>query len=664
MKLWQTWQGRNRFALDGLLLIPSRLMPAGVTGPVTIAITLLFLLFEIPRQAAWIQFLCYIFCILPAVVAFLAFCSGSLGEPGLLPRRSQLAALTVSPGGRDSMRRLLSLYREAASGRKPAKKKPTPREFSNCSNPISIHGEPSPRLGEVLIRERTPPFMPWQPLLAASENGARQISDATMSEVLQDRANEVAAIPRVLAEGDMLTSVAANQQPEREAGSAQVVLTMGPDLSAPCCQERPGGELTACFPVPAGISADDDLRADCMDAFDRIPCGTDLVSNRSHLSYCKTCKIRRPPRSSHCRLCDNCVSEFDHHCFWIGNCVGSRNHRSFLIFLGAGLTAVVNMLVVAISDILLTVVRKERSEAAIGKLLGRWQLWCPLVVLLCVATTRMVYCCSKRQCPKSGVADVDNALRWKGVVGRLRRQVESSLLLLEAVLGIVFIVAVVALPGVPMAALATVLLTTPAVAMLGYTLNEQLHVLGRGLKIKQSAKLSTKAKSADWEASNLRNFLAKTPPGSMAPLRAEVGTLVGRQEAPEKDTVREVVQVTTRSDPTRSFAGSPGQTKSPGKRNHGDRSGRGYHSPQHGDPDTEDSDIGDDVCSAAWSSVHDFYKSSLLGDVDSERQRWRKMAEQGDFQPVAASSELAIRRGDTEDGHTATYLIGEGDSGI
>uniref|UniRef100_A0A7S3A0T7 Palmitoyltransferase n=2 Tax=Rhodosorus marinus TaxID=101924 RepID=A0A7S3A0T7_9RHOD len=50
------------------------------------------------------------------------------------------------------------------------------------------------------------------------------------------------------------------------------------------------------------------------------------------LSYCRTCKIWRPPRSSHCRVCDNCVEIFDHHCQWLGNCVGSRNYGAFFLF--------------------------------------------------------------------------------------------------------------------------------------------------------------------------------------------------------------------------------------------------------------------------------------------------------------------------------------------
>eukprot|EP01127_Copromyxa_protea_P010531 TRINITY_DN2563_c0_g1_i3.p1 TRINITY_DN2563_c0_g1~~TRINITY_DN2563_c0_g1_i3.p1 ORF type:complete len:266 (-),score=26.69 TRINITY_DN2563_c0_g1_i3:281-1078(-) len=52
-----------------------------------------------------------------------------------------------------------------------------------------------------------------------------------------------------------------------------------------------------------------------------------------NLSFCKTCRIWKPPRAHHCRTCDNCVLEFDHHCPWVGNCVGQGNYRWFNFFL-------------------------------------------------------------------------------------------------------------------------------------------------------------------------------------------------------------------------------------------------------------------------------------------------------------------------------------------
>ena len=51
------------------------------------------------------------------------------------------------------------------------------------------------------------------------------------------------------------------------------------------------------------------------------------------LSYCKTCKIMRPPRSYHCSICGYCVEVHDHHCPWMGTCIGLRNIRYFVCFL-------------------------------------------------------------------------------------------------------------------------------------------------------------------------------------------------------------------------------------------------------------------------------------------------------------------------------------------
>lgn len=75
--------------------------------------------------------------------------------------------------------------------------------------------------------------------------------------------------------------------------------------------------------------------------------------NNEEWTYCTTCQIRRPPRSSHCSICDNCVLLMDHHCPFVNNCIAKRNYkylqqllnRYFILFLASILLEAMSILI-------------------------------------------------------------------------------------------------------------------------------------------------------------------------------------------------------------------------------------------------------------------------------------------------------------------------------
>lgn len=108
-RLWKCWPGKNRFILDGAVLLPSRWCPFGATIWLIATPMVAFCALELPRlRSAAFAVLSVLAAVFVTVV--LSFMHAVSGDPGVLPRRELLPLLTVSPDGRAAMRRLLAMY--------------------------------------------------------------------------------------------------------------------------------------------------------------------------------------------------------------------------------------------------------------------------------------------------------------------------------------------------------------------------------------------------------------------------------------------------------------------------------------------------------------------------------------------------------------------------
>ena len=99
--------------------------------------------------------------------------------------------------------------------------------------------------------------------------------------------------------------------------------------------------------------------------FHRKKSDFNIISNGSFVqfSYCYTCNIIKPPRTSHCAACDNCCQRFDHHCLWLGNCVGKRNYKYFFFLVS---TLNINAIIEIIYNICIIVQSvKDKEEKKI-----------------------------------------------------------------------------------------------------------------------------------------------------------------------------------------------------------------------------------------------------------------------------------------------------------
>mmetsp|Transcript_72164 Transcript_72164/g.136264 ORF Transcript_72164/g.136264 Transcript_72164/m.136264 type:complete len:432 (-) Transcript_72164:112-1407(-) len=114
MRLWQTWPGKNRFALDGFLFMPAKVCPASGSVLFMTGIPVLFFAAELPRLAnlGWTKEVVDLSIVV--LVFFIPGCCWFLkavtSDPGILPRRSVLAMLTATPDTSADMQRVVEMY--------------------------------------------------------------------------------------------------------------------------------------------------------------------------------------------------------------------------------------------------------------------------------------------------------------------------------------------------------------------------------------------------------------------------------------------------------------------------------------------------------------------------------------------------------------------------
>lgn len=121
------------------------------------------------------------------------------------------------------------------------------------------------------------------------------------------------------------------------------ILTSPGKVSKEGSQQRAGGTSSrapsSTKAAAADDSGDDSNNDDGYEDDDLKGAKGGHVEDGVSYTYCKSCKIYRPPRSHHCHVCNVCILKMDHHCVWINQCTGHGNYFFFwrtLAFITAG----------------------------------------------------------------------------------------------------------------------------------------------------------------------------------------------------------------------------------------------------------------------------------------------------------------------------------------
>lgn len=548
MRLWQHWPGRNRFLLDGLVLLPAKPCPSVLVMPLTLGIVAIFLATEWRRiHGFWMDMA--FFALACLAIAVPSFAHAVLSDPGIIPRRRLLPILTVALDSRAEMRRLVEMYEQLAK---------------RGSAPSSARSQPSARTNQAASQG-----LVLVDVVAASEGPNAQAAKATVSDTTADKPLSVQSST---ATGESLETTADMPDKDVEKGPWQqnqetdvskppkqssLQASVDPDLSTDACSETSRSlisnasrmqENSRLLPEQADDANEsveateetpltpahqnyvrrfDHLFGDNEDGNETeefsqaIEFWTALMSDRSfrHLKFCRTCQIRRPPHCSHCKHCDNCVLDFDHHCFWIGNCVGLRNHQSFVLFLlFTGLSAGLLSLISAwdIADALAIRV----FHATDGQVVSGWYvaLLVGLALLITILLV-LIWCCHRfrRSIPSLLEGTPFQRLYPSNIRGQ--QKLRHMLLAVVAVLTALWLVVALFCRAVPWRALVSSAVTWPAVILVAATLKEQLTYLGRGLNVKQGR--STR-KCGTFSMGRIAEFFQRQRPRPLVPMCIEI----------------------------------------------------------------------------------------------------------------------------------------------